>query len=155
MNADDLKKIIGSSGESVEYAPIALLLSSGYACFGHYNAKLNKDFSETLVILNAQLTDMNAKQSRSRPAVEDFREFLLEIVAADDDQKIEEISTRGDYGKTIPLIAVSMSEISIVYPVSQIVELLGRVGDDKAKAVPRLFDLERSEILALLRTELW
>ncbi|MCA9076048.1 MAG: hypothetical protein KDA93_13555 [Planctomycetaceae bacterium] len=155
MNSEDLRKIIGVSEKSSEYVPVAVLLKNGYACFGHYNYVLNEDLSSTIVVLNAQLTDTRSAHARNRPAIDDFREFLVEIVAAHDEGNIDELPTREEFGKSIPLIAVPMDEIAIVYPVSQIVELLGRVSDGKQRTIPQLFDLERSEILAVLRTKLW
>ncbi len=157
MNAEDLRKIIGASQEPVEYAPVAMLLKTGYACFGHFNHKLNEDLGETLVVLNAQLMDLKAEAHRSRPAAEDFREFLLEIVGAYDSEEQDDLPTREFLGKSIPLVAIPLEEIAIVYPVAQIVAMLQRVSPEKREegATPALFDFNRSEILNVLRMKLW
>ena len=157
MNSQDLRKIIGASKGPVEYAPVALLLKTGYACFGHYNGNVNEDLDHTLVVLNAQLMDLKAEAHRSRPAAEDFREFLLEIVGAYDAQQQDDLPTREFLGKPIPLIAIPLEEIAIVYPVAQIVAMLQRVSPQQReqRATPALFDFDRSEILTVLRMKLW
>jgi len=157
VNAEDLRKIIGASHQPVEYAPVAMLLKTGYACFGHYNGNVNEDLGQTLVVLNAQLMDLKAEAHRSRPAAEDFREFLLEIVGAYDSEQQEDLPTRDFLGKPIPLIAIPLEEIAIVYPVAQIVTMLQRVSPEKReeRPTPALFDFDRSEILTVLRMKLW
>jgi len=154
MNAEDLQKIIGAKEDAAEYAPVAMLLRTGYACFGHYNKKLNDDLNSTLVILNAQLMDLRAESQRSRPAAEDFREFLLEIVGAYESGEAAKIQTRDDLGKPVPLVAIPVDEIAIVYPVAQIVAMLQQL-DTKDRSLPTLFDLDKSEILSVLRFKLW
>ncbi|MHC4880774.1 MAG: hypothetical protein ACYTGL_30335 [Planctomycetota bacterium] len=155
MNAADLRKIVGTSGDGVEHAPVAMLLRSGYACYGQFNRILNDGLTQTAMILNAQLMELKAHDDRHRPAVEDFREFLLEIVAAYDEHREGSVPVREDLGKTVPLIAIPMDEIAIVYPVAHIVELLRRASDGPKRAAPALFDLDQSEILAMLRMKLW
>lgn len=157
MNPGDLRKIIGVSSrrdEQADYLPLALLLRSGYACFGHYNVTLNQELDSMLVVLNAQLMELKQEQ-RNRPAVDDFREFLVEVVAAYESDQATELPTREELGKPIPLIALPMSEIALVYPVAHILELLRRASDTKDASVPRLLDFSRSEILAVLRMKLW
>jgi len=153
VNLADLRKIIGAS-DSSEYAPMAMLLKTGYACFGHYNQNLNSDLEDTLVVLNAQLMELGSEANRTRPAVEDFREFLVEIVGAYDAGEGSEIQTRDYLGKPVPLVAIPLEEISIVYPVAQIVTMLQRV-ESKDRSQPTLFDFEKSEILSVLRMRLW
>ncbi len=155
MNKNDLKKIIGAAKDQVDYAPVAMLLRNGYACFGHFNSHVNEDMDETLVVLNASVMELKQTTDRNRPAVEDFREFLLEIVAAYESNESADIPTREDLGKTIPLVAIPLDEIAIVYPVSHIVELLTRADDHKDRAKPALFDFNRSEILTVLNMKLW
>lgn len=157
VNAEDLRKIVGASQEPVEYAPVAMLLKTGYACFGHYNGNLNEDLGQTLVVLNAQLMDLKAEAHRTRPAAEDFREFLLEIVGAYDSQEQDDLPTREFLGKPIPLVAIPLEEIAIVYPVAQIVTMLQRISPEKREeqTTPALFDFNRSEILTVLRMKLW
>lgn len=162
MNAQDFRKIAGAGKGTAEYSPVALLLSSGYACFGHFNELLNEDLTDTIMILNAQLIELKSESQHNRPAVEDFREFLMEIVAAYDSGDESELPSREDLGKSVPLVAIPMKEIAIVYPVAHIVELLQRASGegrkeeaDAPKSTPTLFDLDKSEILTVLTTKLW
>ena len=154
MINNGLKKIIGAAQDQKEHVPVALLLRSGYACFGHFNSNLNEGMESTLVLLNAQLMELKPIISRNRPVVEDFREFLLEIVAAHEESAEAELPTREDLGQSVLLVAIPLDEISIVYPVAQIVQLIQRLSDKFNHSVPTLFDLERSEIVGLLRTKL-
>lgn len=155
MNSADLRRMIGATREHVEYAPLAILLTSGYACFGHVNAKLNEEMEETIVLLNAQLMEVKHSAQRTRPVVEDFREFLLEVVATCDPEQETEIPMQEELGKPIPLIAVPLDQIAIVYPVAQIVQLISQLDNGAERPAPGLFDLNRSEILSLLRMKVW
>ena len=157
VNAEDLRKIIGVSKQPVEYAPVALLLKTGYACFGHYNGNLNEDLGQTIVVVNAQLMDVNAEAHHSGPAVEDFREFLQEIVEAYDSNTENDLPTRNYLGKPIPLVAIPLEEIAIVYPVAQIVAMLQRLSPEmrEERKAMALFDFNRSEIVNVLRMKLW
>ena len=155
MNRSDLAKIIGTADGEADYAPVGLLLRSGYACFGHFNLSVNEGLEETLVVLNASLMELKAAVDHNRPSVENFREFLLEMVAAYDAGDEVDMSTWEYLGKQIPLLAIPIDEIALVYPVSHIIGLLSQVDETKKRATPTLFDFDRSEILALLRLKLW
>lgn len=155
MNSSDLRKIIGTTDGEADYAPVGMLLRSGYACYGHFNSSVNEGLDETLVVLNASLMELKAAVDHNRPSVEDFREFLLEMVAAYDAGDELDILTPEFLGNQIPLLAIPMDEIALVYPVSHIIELLSRAEETKNRATPALFDFDRSEILALLRSKLW
>ncbi len=154
MNLQDFRKLIGDGEEDSEYIPFALMLRSGYACAGHYNSQLNEEMQDTIVIVNAQLIELKGSSSKNRPSISDFSEFLEEFVLNISDESDEQtLPTREEFGKQIPLTAIPMEEVAAVYPVSRIGTLLKRA--EKVRAVPAMFDLEKSEILTLLKTKLW
>lgn len=154
MNLQDFRKLIGAGEEDADYIPFALMLRSGYACAGHYNEQLNEDMQDTIVIVNAQLIELKGNTAKNRPSISDFSEFLEEFVlnASDEDEE-HSLPTRDEFGKQIPLTAIPMDEVAAVYPVSRIGTLLKRA--EKARKVPAMFDLEKSELLAILKTKLW
>ncbi len=138
MNGSDLRKIIGTTDGETDYAPVGMLLRSGYACYGHFNSNVNDGLDETLVVLNASLMELKASVDHNRPSVEDFREFLLDMVAAYDVGAAADIAIPESFGKQIPLIAIPMDEIALVYPVSHIIELLSRADKTKNRTTPTL-----------------
>lgn len=158
MHREDLLKIIGATTEPTpDHLPVAMLLRSGHFCFGHYNPRVNEGLVDTIVVLSAELMEFTESPSRHRPWVEDFREFLVEIVASQESNG-QEVPTRPESSKPIPLLAVPLSEIALVYPVAHIVELLHRAEQSHSveeQSIPALFDLDKSEVLALLRMKLW
>jgi len=152
MNLNDFRKIIGVDKAERDDLPVAMLLRTGYGCLGTYSVRTNEGLSDTVLVINAQLATFSDHTKRSRPALEDFREFLTEFVAAGEDA---EFPIRQEFGKPIPLAAISLDEIAIVYPVAHIVDLLQLASGDEQKQRPHMLDIERSEILQLLRTKLW
>ena len=152
MNLNDFRKIIGVDKAERDDLPVAMLLRTGYGCLGTYSIRTNEGLSDTVLVINAQLATFSDGAKRSRPALEDFREFLTEFVAAGEDA---EFPIRSEFGKPIPLAAISIDEIAIVYPVAHIMDLLRLASGEETKQRPHLLDIERSEILKLLRTKLW
>ena len=67
------------------------------------------------------------------------------------------LSARADaYGKSIPLTAIPYDQIAVVYPVAHISALMRRAGQqEQSRAAASFFDLNKSEILNLIRTKLW
>ncbi len=163
MNPRDFVKLIGAEDGKAEYLPVAFLLSNGCGCAGYYNAGLNEDASETCVLLNAHLLDLGRDGgSGVRPTINDFNEFLEEIVADLCEPVGEQQAQPGEsanpkremYGRSVPLLAIPYSEIAVLYPVSHISVLLQRARKNESR-LPTFFNLQKSEILALLRTKLW
>ncbi len=153
MNLDDFRKLIGANEEDTDYIPFAIMLRSGYACAGHYNDLLNEGMKDTIIIVNAQMIDLKAS-SKSKPTISDFSEFLEEFALNEsEDDASETLPTRDEFGKQIPLTAIPADEIAAVYPVSRIRTLLNRA--QSQRKVPVMFDLEKSEILSILKTRLW
>jgi hypothetical protein len=90
-----------------------------------------------------------------RPVINDFNEFLEEIVVdfvSGDGTSTE--PREGLHGKSIPLMAIPYDEISVVYPVAHISALMRRAEQEERKR-PTFLDLNRSEIIQLLRTRQW
>lgn len=157
MNRADFIKLIGAESANAEFLPVAFLLRSGYGCAGHYNESLNKDLTGACVLLNARLIEIRGAQSSGhRPTIQDFNEFLEEIVL--DFYELEEgegSKAKSDlYGKPIPLTAIPFEEIAVIYPVPQMGALMQQVKKEK-KRVPRFLDFDQSELLRLLRIKLW
>ena len=172
MNRKDLIKLIGAESGDVDYLPVAFLLRTGYACAGFYNAKVNEDFSETCVLLNAHLIELKeASTTGHRPKIEDFGEFLEEVVVSYYESKDAEahVPLNEAYGKSIPLTAIPFDEIAVIYPVAHIESLMRRAKEQRKtvaastepetkgprKEIPTFLDFDKSEILGLLRTKLW
>lgn len=173
MNRHDFLKLIGSQSGNADYIPVACLLKTGYGVAGYFNTALNDEFTDTCVLINARVVELNEGDTGSRRgAIHDFNEFLEEIVgrmsrkgagktdagktkdAGDDDEDaVRQSASR--LGKAIPLTALSFDEIAVLYPVSQITTLMQRVGEEQA-SVPTFLDFDnRSIVLKLLRTRLW
>lgn len=163
MNRQDFLKLIGAKAGSADYLPVACLLSSGYACAGYFNSSLNDEFAETCVLVNARLVEM-AGHSAGSGAIHDFNEFLEEIVKVvlQSDENDPQLLFGDDprYGKSIPLTAISYSQVAVVYPVAHISTLMRRVEEDPtvqtAEPLPTFLDFNnKSVVLKILRTKLW
>ena len=157
MNRDDFTKLIGVVSEKAEYLPVALMLFNGYACAGHYHAAINEGLASTCVLLNARLIELQGENKVSGQArINDFNEFLEEIVLnfCEPSGKSESSPRSDAYGKSIPLIAIPFEQIAVVYPVAHIGALMRRAEQQKIR--PHGFlDLNKSEIIKLLRAKLW
>jgi hypothetical protein len=175
MDRNDFVKLIGPDSAAGESLPVAFLLRSGYACAGYYHASVNSELKSACVVLNAHLIELQDNHgSTARPSIHDFNDFLEEIVmTVYNADPAQEVPARGAaYGKCIPLAAIPFAEIAVMYPVAHIGALMRRAEEMRRaepkpqtgeasnlepadKAVPSFFDLNRSEIIKLLRLKLW
>ena len=155
MNRADFTKLIGA-GDKDEYLPVACLLRSGHGVAGYFNSQLNNDLTESFVLINARLVDLHSDQSGSRVHVRDFNEFLEDIVLAHYNSAETATNTESEaYAQSIPLAAIDLNEVAIVYPVAHISDMMKDVGNDE-KDVPTFLDFDnKSVVLRLLRTKLW
>jgi len=168
MNREDFLKLVGTASDNAQYLPVAFLLHNGYACAGYYHPAVNEGLHSTCVLLNARLIELQSEtKTVGRPSINDFNDFLEEIVAdfcKPRDQEEEAGAPSDAYGKSIPLTAIPFDQIVVVYPVAHIGALMQRAEKqqqqerDKQAEPPRplgFLDLNKSEILNLLRTKLW
>lgn len=164
MDVKELGRLIGAKSGKAEYLPVAFLLKTGYACFGHYNSALNEGLADLCVLLNVRLIDLTQSTSKARPNVRDFSDFLEDVVAraarkegVDDED--EPVPDKSKFGKAIPIAAVVLDEIAIVYPVAQIGALVRRSREKAPASSPSttstLLDFDKSQVLAVLRMKLW
>ncbi len=156
MNRKDFGRLIGATSENSDYVPVAFLLRSGYGCAGYYNAALNDDFGDICVLLNAHLVELRSSPTASsRPAIHDFSEFLEEIVLGTQEDGSSHGAVQSEiYGRSIPLAAVPYDEIAVIYPVAHIGALMDRAKQQQ-NSLPTFLDLDKSEIVSLLRLKLW
>lgn len=161
MDVNELSRFIGDDSRDAKYLPVAFLLKTGYACYGYYNSALNDGLSDLCVLLNVRLMDLSTAPQSSRNTIRDFSDFLQDVVvraakADSDSSDSDDALSQDRFGKAIPISAVSLSEIALVYPVAQIGKLLRRSGEEQGEPVTSsLLDFEKSEILALLLTKIW
>lgn len=165
MNRDDVINLIAhAKSADAEYVPVAMLLSSGYGCVGYFNQAINASLADSLVLLNARLVDLRADDHHSRHGrVSDFNDFLQDVVVSHVREESHETENDSDRPEgTIPLTAVPLREIAILYPVAQIANLLKSAykvtaGDRGAtQEVPTFLDFNnKSIVLKALRTKLW
>ena len=157
MNRDDFVKLVGGESDRAEHPPVAFLLRNGYACAGYYHSAVNEGLASTCVLLNARLIELRGESKTSgQPSINDFNEFLEEIVVnfCEPGGKGESSPRTDAYGKSIPLTAIPFDQIAVVYPVAHIGALMRRAEQQKIR--PHGFlDLNKSEIIKLLRTKLW
>ena len=168
MVREDILRLIGSGNSpDADYMPVACLLNSGYGCVGYFNKSVNENLIATVVLLNMRLVDLRVEEGHSRRGrIADFNDFLQDVVkqhvhaeTALESDDSEETSREG----TIPLTAIPVNEIALLYPVSHIAGLLKcaqRVTDgDRSVSgleVPSFLDFNnRSIVLKALRTRLW
>ena len=165
MNRDDFVKLVGTASDDTQYLPVAFLLCNGYACAGYYHAAVNQGLTSTCVLLSARLIELEGKVS-GRASINDFNDFLEEVVVDFCDPNVKDgTSPRADaYGKSIPLTAIPYDQIAVVYPVAHIGALMRRAGEQQQqqqqqqtqrRRPPSFLDLDKSEILNLIRTKLW
>jgi hypothetical protein len=165
MNRDDVINLIAaSSTAAAEYVPVAMLLGSGYGCVGYFNSSINESLSDSLVLLNARLVDLRAEDNHSRHGrVADFNDFLQDVVASYVRGESPEDGADSDRREgTIPLTAVPLREIAILYPVAQIATLLKSArkvtGGDRGttQEIPTFLDFNnKSIVLKVLLLKLW
>lgn len=166
MNRQDFAKLVGADEQQLDYNPIALLLRDGYGVAGYYNSTLNSEMNDTAVLLNARMVQLEGESSHStRPAIHNFNDFIEEIVANVSNENGQPGDTLDEYGKSVPLMAIPLDAIFVVYPVCHISELLRRASaedkpkdedsDESEKRLPTFLDLDRSEIIRLLKTKIW
>ena len=156
MTKTDFLRLVGA-GEGVEYAPVAGMLRNGYGFAGYFNSQLNEGMEDTFVLLNARLVDMRGESdTRTQPRISDFGEFVEEIVRESYQSAEEPRLPRSDiYGKSIPLAAIPLNEISVVYPVGHIGKMMQRI-EREQKTIPSFLDFDnKSLVLKVLRTRIW
>jgi len=166
MNRDDILSLVGSgTSPDDDYMPVACLLKSGYGCVGYFNRSVNDSLSAAIVLLNMRLVDLRAEEGHSRRGrVADFNDFLQDVVAqhvqAESGSAAEDSEKRE---RTIPLTAIPISEIAMLYPVAHIARLLKsaqRVTQGNhsvtSNEVSTFLDFNnKSIVLKALRTKLW
>ncbi len=165
MNRDDVLNLIASSKSTdTEYVPVATLLSSGYGCVGYYNQSINQNLIESLVLLNARLVDLRPDENHSRHGrASDFNDFLQDVVTQHvHSDSSDDASASEPAEGTIPLTAIPLREIAILYPVAHIATLLKSArkvtqGErSTTQDVPTFLDFNnKSIVLKVLRTKLW
>ena len=156
MNPKDFQKLVGAEQSENEYVPVACLLTSDYGCVGFFNSRLNDELEDTCVLLNARLVKL-AESGKMRSVISDFNSFIEEIVAhhIDESDGPSIPDHDGMLGTSIPLTAISFSQIALVYPISRISALL-KLAEESEAGVPTFLDFNnKSVVLKLLRTKLW
>lgn len=157
MNRTDFVRVTGADSDDADYLPVACLLRSGYGCAGYFNQSLNEALVDTVVLVNARLVELRSN-SGPRASITDFSDFIQEVVqrsytgdagGAD--------AVHSDFGAIIPLAAIPLSEIAVVYPVAQIEKMSRRLTEEEPEVkIPAFLDLQnRSIVLKILRTKLW
>lgn len=165
MDVKELGRLIGAKSGKAEYLPVAFLLKTGYACFGHYNSTLNEGLADLCVLLNVRLIDLSQSTQKTKTPIRDFTDFLEDVVARaarkdEEGESTDETPDKGRFGKAMPIAAIVLDEVAIVYPVAQIGALVRR-SREKAQtpttgaAATTLLDFDKSEILSVLRMKLW
>ena len=168
MILEDVLSLIGGNvPHEGDYTPIACLLNSGYGCVGYFNSSVNNNLSDTIVLLNMRLVDLRAEESHSRRGrIADFNDFLQDVVSKHVHAETENDSKDSMDGEdgTIPLTAIPVSEIAMLYPVAQIARLLksaqrvsqGTSGSSTMSEVPTFLDFNnKSIVLKVLRAKIW
>jgi hypothetical protein len=156
MKQRDFLKLIGADKSESDFLPVACLLQSGYGCVGYYHQALNEGLDDTCVLVNARLVDLPGEEVQgTKFTIHDFNDFLEEIVANFQTGKQDPlVPKRDEFGKSIPLNAIPLQQIAILYPVSHIGALLERLVS-KSEETPSFLDFANSEIVQLLRMKLW
>ena len=190
MILEDVLSLIGGSElPDSDYMPIACLLKSGYGCVGYFNKSVNQKLTASIVLLNMRLVDLRTEDGHSRRGrVADFNDFLQDVVSQHVQAELSSDATEAThaegtsplefevFGKlltspdetenaegTIPLTAIPVSEIAMLYPVAHIAKLLKtakRVAQgDRSGAmaeVPTFLDFNnKSVVLKVLRAKIW
>ncbi|MBM4077060.1 MAG: hypothetical protein FJ267_15630 [Planctomycetes bacterium] len=183
MQRAEFLKLIGTKKEGAEYLPVAFLLSNGIACAGYVNPATNEQFTDCCLLFNARMIDLRDPSRRTeRGAIQDFGDFLEEFVTGMLKSKSAAkakaaAATKGEtpvakkrssddsdpfrdrFGKSIPITAIPFNEISVVYPIMKISDLMQQVSDapeSDSKQLPTFLDFDnQSLVVKLLRTKIW
>lgn len=167
MVLEDVVTLVGGShSPERDYTPIACLLKSGYGCVGYFNSVVNVNLRSSVVLLNMRLVDLRVDDGHSRRGrVADFNDFLKDVVAqhVQGDVNSEMDDRAEQQGETIPLTAIPIDEIALLYPVAHIATLLKTAqrvthGDRSQSSgeVPSFLDFNnKSIVLKVLMTKLW
>lgn len=130
MNRRDFLKVIGADTQAVDYLPVACLLRSGYGCAGYFNTGLNQALDEVCMLLNARLISINPPRGREQAPVQDFDDFLEEVVLRYcQGGEHAEAALPESLGKSIPLAAIRYDEIVVLYPVAHMGKLMRGLKD--------------------------
>jgi len=160
VKKSDFLKFVGAA-EGAEYAPVAGMLRSGYGFAGYFNAKLNQEVEDSVLLVNVRLVNLiDTPDTPSGPRITDFNEFVEEIVQHQYQAAATPEGHHTDvYGKSIPLAAFPFNEVSVIYPIDRISKMMEKLQTPKQKAagkIPSFLDFDRkSVILKILRTKLW
>ena len=157
MDRRDFVKLIGAEGEEVDYLPVACLLTVGHAVAGYYNTFVNEDLRESVLLLNARLTSFHEQAQPGRPWIADFADFIEDVVQSStgQDGRVEFANDQNVCGKSIPLVAVPLEQVAVVYPVAHIGALMAQAREEQSR-VPSFFDFDnKSVVLRMLRSKLW
>jgi hypothetical protein len=167
MILEDILQLIGvSDSPENDYTPVACLLNSGYGCVGYFNRSVNESLNDTVVLLNMRLVDLRVEEGHSRRGrVADFNDFLQDVVAqhVQDESEKEDDDRSENRSDTIPLTAIPVNEIAMLYPVAHIAKLLKSAqrvthGDRShtMDEVPTFLDFNnKSIVLKVLRAKIW
>lgn len=161
MDRKNFIKLIGADNGDSDYIPVAFLLKSSYGGIGYFNASVNEPFTDLCVLLNARLMNLDRAANDGHSTIHDFSELVAEVASAeshDDTVKRQEPtpnSATWRIGDEIPIVAVPLAEFAVVYPVSQIRALMARANKERGGGIPTFFNLDKSELLRLLRIRLW
>ncbi len=135
MNRRDFLKVVGADTQAVDYLPVACLLRSGYGCAGYFNTGLNQALDEVCMLLNARLISINPQRSREQAPVQDFDDFLEEVVLRYcQGGEHAEAALPESLGKSIPLAAIRYDEIAVLYPVAHMGKLMRELKDAPASS---------------------
>jgi hypothetical protein len=159
MEREEFVRLIGAGQNQADYLPVALLLRDGYAAVGHYNSLLNEKSERAFVLLNVRFVTLRESNSGVATQIADFNDFV-ETIVTDFTRNAEpgaDAAAGGELpGKAMPLAAVMLEQVMVVYPVAHIGELMKRASQSRGSRVPTFLDFNnKSEILKLLRTRLW
>ena len=167
MILEDILQLIGvSDSPENDYTPVACLLNSGYGCVGYFNRSVNESLNDTVVLLNMRLVDLRVEEGHSRRGrVADFNDFLQDVVAQHVQGESEKEENDGSENRsdTIPLTAIPVNEIAMLYLVAHIAKLLKSAqrvthGDrsQTIDEIPTFLDFNnKSIVLKVLMTKIW
>ena len=93
------------------------------------------------------MIDLQGASGGGRPSIQDFNEFLEEIVVGlcVPEGKGESPPRPDAYGKSIPLMAIPFEQMAVVYPVRHISTLMRRA-EPQPSRTSGFLDLSKSEL---------